>query len=75
MDRKHHGHEVEMVCDGDKGTESIESGYRSDLVIIDSTMPRVNGDAVEREQFGSVVGKPFKRNVLFGTVRTLFEDP
>jgi CheY-like chemotaxis protein len=37
-----------MACDGDGGIELIESGCECDLVITDSTMLRLNGNAAAR---------------------------
>ena len=37
-----------MACDGDGGIELVDSGCECDLVITDSTMLRLNGNAVAR---------------------------
>ena len=57
---------------GNAVARHIRSSDRQDTPIIAIT--GLGEDAIERELFNSVLGKPFKLDALFGAVRLLIED-
>ena len=57
---------------GNAVARHIRSSDRQDTPIVAIT--GFGEDAIERELFNSVLVKPFKLDVLFGTVRLLIED-
>ena len=44
----HHGHEVELVGDGERALARVEGGMRPDLIVLDLSIPKVDGWTVAR---------------------------
>lgn len=44
----HYGHEVELVGDGERALARVEGGMRPDLIVLDLSIPKVDGWTVAR---------------------------